>query len=112
MLIIIQERVDLLLTYHEQLLLKFTGKLRADHSTWVRQEEHLQRTEVMDLFIKQITIAKESESEEEFSSYHLLYILSRILDYEENLEHLDKLIMSYRNYHSKEANIDLETEFY
>ncbi|KYG91377.1 aromatic acid exporter family protein [Metasolibacillus sp. FSL H7-0170] len=112
LLIIIQERVDLLLTYHEQLLLKFTGKLRADHSTWVRQEEHLQRTEVMDLFIKQITIAKESESEEEFSSYHLLYILSRILDYEENLEHLDKLIMSYRNYHSKEANIDLETEFY
>ncbi|WP_042478973.1 FUSC family protein [Bacillus ndiopicus] len=111
-LMLIQERVDLLLTYHEQLLLKFTGKLRADHSTWVRQEEHLQRTEVMDLFIKQITIAKETEGEEEFSSYHLLYILSRILDYEENLEHLDKLIMSYRNHHSEEANIDLETEFY
>lgn len=111
-LILIQERVDLLLTYHEQLLLKFTGKLRADHSAWIRHEEHLQRTEVMEIFIKQITRAKEEESEEEFSSYHLLYILSRILDYEENLEHLDRLIMSYRTYHSEEANIDLETEFY
>ncbi|MEO4055468.1 aromatic acid exporter family protein [Solibacillus sp. CAU 1738] len=111
-LLLIQERLDLLLTYHEQLLLKYTGKLRVGHSNWTRHEEHLQRTEVMDLFIEQITIAKETEDEEEFSSYHLLYMLSRLLDYEENLEHLDTLIDSYRRYHSKEKNIDLETEFY
>lgn len=111
-LLLIQERLDLLLTYHEQLLLKYTGKLRLEHTKWTRHEEHLQRTEVMDLFIEHITIANETEGEEEFSSYHLLYILSRVLDYEENLEHLDTLIVSYRSYHSEEKNIDLETEFY
>lgn len=111
-LLMIQERLDSLLTYHEQLLLKYTGKLRPQHSKWTMSEEYLQRNEVMEIFIKQISIAKEQEDEEEFSSYHLLYILSRLLDYEENLEHLDTLIVSYRNYHGNEKNSDLEADFY
>lgn len=57
----------------------------------------------MEQFIKQIALAQEEAAEDEqFSSYHLLYILSRILDYEENLEHLDTLIVSYRSFHSEE----------
>ncbi|WP_332646265.1 aromatic acid exporter family protein [Lysinibacillus sp. 54212] len=110
--LMIQERLDFLLTYHEQLLLKYTGKLKPEHSQWSQHDEYLQRNEVMEIFIKQIALAQELEDEEEFSSYHLLYILSRILDYEENLEHLDTLIVSYRSYHSKEKNEDLEEEFY
>ena len=111
--LIIQERLDFLLTYHEQLLLKYTGKLRPEHSKWTRHEEYLQGSELMEQFIKQIVLAQEEATEDEqFSSYHLLYILSRILDYEENLEHLDTLIVSYRSYHSDEKNLDLESDFY
>lgn len=110
--LMIQERLDFLLTYHEQLLLKYTGKLKPEHSQWSQHDEYLQRNEVMEIFIKQIALAQEIETEEEFSSYHLLYIISRILDYEENLEHLDTLIVSYRSYHSNEKNEDLEEEFY
>ncbi|MGM9943373.1 MAG: aromatic acid exporter family protein [Lysinibacillus sp.] len=110
--LMIQERLDFLLTYHEQLFLKYTGKLKPEHSQWAQNEEYLQRNEVMEIFIKQIALAQELEDEQEFSSYHLLYILSRILDYEENLEHLDTLIVSYRSYHSEEKNINLEEEFY
>ncbi|WP_146553093.1 aromatic acid exporter family protein [Rummeliibacillus sp. SL167] len=100
--IMIQERLDYLLTYHEQLFLKYTGKLKPEHITWVGQEEYLQRNEVMDIFAEHIVLAHADENEEEFSSYHLLHILSRILDYEENLEHLDTLIMAYQNHHSHE----------
>ncbi|MGX9135965.1 FUSC family protein [Rummeliibacillus sp. JY-2-4R] len=100
--IMIQERLDFLLTYHEQLLLKYTGKLKHEHTKWVGQEEYLQRNEVMDIFANHIVLAHSSEEEEEFSSYHLLHILSRILDYEENLEHLDTLISAYQNRHSNE----------
>lgn len=110
--LLIQTRLDSLLTYHEQLLLKFTGKLKPEHSKWTREEEYLRGNEVMEEFINQIILSRENIEEEEFSSYHLLYILSRILDYEENLEHLDTLIVSYRSYHGKEKNIDLEQEFY
>ena len=110
--LMIQERLDFLLTFHEQLLLKYTGKLKSNHSGLAKNEEYLNRTQVMDIFIQQILIAKQEDGEEAFSSYHLLYILSRILDYEENLEHLDRLVHSYRKFHSDEKNLDLEEEFY
>lgn len=110
LLLLIQGRLDLLLTYNEQLLLKFTGKLKPEHSELAGKEEYLHRNEIMKLFINQIIIAREEDAETEFSSYHLLYILSRILDYEENLEHLDTLIVSYQNYHGNEINVDLDEE--
>ena len=108
----LQERLDFLLTYHEQLLLKYTGKLRPEHSKWTVDKKHLNRSEVMERLIEQITIEKQREGEEEFSSYHLFYIFSRILDYEENLEHLDTLIVSFQNFHGKDLNEDLEEQFY
>ncbi|SOC00189.1 uncharacterized membrane protein YgaE (UPF0421/DUF939 family) [Ureibacillus xyleni] len=107
----VQERLDFLLTFHEQLLLKFTGKLKPEHSKWVDEEDN-KHAEVMDQLIQQIAYEQDRESEEEFSSYHLFYIFSRLLDYEENLQHLDTLIVSYRSYHGNEKNSDLEEGFY
>lgn len=101
--IMIQARLDFLLTYHEQLLLKYTGNLKVEHTTWIGEEEFLQRNEVMDIFAKHIVLEHSNEGEEEFSSYHLLHILSRILDYEENLEHLDLLITSFLQHHPSET---------
>ncbi|MEK9199544.1 aromatic acid exporter family protein [Ureibacillus sp. 179-F W5.1 NHS] len=107
----IQERLDFLLTFHEQLLLKFTGKLKPEHSKWVDEEDD-KHADVMEHLIQQIAFEQNREGEEEFSSYHLFYIFSRLLDYEENLEHLDTLIVSFRSYHSTEKNSDLEEDFY
>lgn len=107
--IMIQERLDFLLTYHEQLLLKYTGKLKPEHTTWIGEEEFLQRNEVMDIFAQHIVQQHSTENEEEFSSYHLLHILSRILDYEENLEHLDLLITSFLQHHPSESFKDKDS---
>lgn len=107
---LIQDWLDYLLTYHEQLLLKYTGKLKPEHSHI--DESPLKHSDVMEALIKQILYENERENEEEFSSYHLFYIFSRLLDYEENLEHLDTLIVSYQTFHSKEKNINLESEIY
>ncbi|MEG0260274.1 MAG: aromatic acid exporter family protein [Lysinibacillus sp.] len=109
--LMIQERLDFLLTYHEQLLLKYTGKLKPEHSEWSMHIDYIQRNELMEIFIKQVSFAHE-EGDMEFSSYHLLYILSRILDYEENLEHLDTLIVSYQSYHGNEINFETEEEIF
>ena len=65
-------------------------------------EDYIQRHEVMEIFAKEIALTKE---EEEFSAYHLLHILSAILNYEEQLEHLDKLIVSFQRHHNNEVNI-------
>jgi len=104
----IQERLDFLLIYHEQLHLKYTGKIKSEHSISLDRETIVPRHEVMEIFAREIAISKD---EEDFSAYHLLHILSSILDYEEQLEHLDTLIISQINYHGQEINVKLEEEY-
>ncbi|WP_391117273.1 FUSC family protein [Psychrobacillus sp. L3] len=101
----IKERLDALLTYHEQLHLKFIGKLKPEHMDWNGSEAFLQRQEVMDIFVQQIALTR---IEEEFSTYHLLHLLSSILKYEEQLEHIDTLITSYQNFHHSELTVQIE----
>lgn len=104
----IQERLEASLVYHEQLHLKFVGKLKSERDEEELHNEFIQRQEVMEIFIDEISITKQ---EEEFSSYHLLHILSSILNYEEQLEHLDMLITSYQSRFEDEENT-LEDEIY
>lgn len=105
----IQERLDILLTYHEQLHLKFVGKLKAENLNTGPNEDYIQRYEVTEIFIKEVSLSKEVQ---EFSTYHLLHILSAVLDYEEQLEHLDKLIVLFQKNHSDEMNEQIQEEFY
>lgn len=105
----IQERLDSLLTYHEQIHLKFVGKLKSGKLMESLNEEHIQRQEVMDIFAKEIALTKE---EEEFSAYHLLHVLSALLNYEEQLEHLDRLIVSNQRRHGHELSTELREEIF
>ena len=105
----VQERLDVLLNYHEQLHLKFVGKLKAESTSTDSNEDYIQRYEVMEIFVKEIAITKE---EEDFSTYHLLHILSAILNYEEQLEHLDKLIDSVQRHHKTSINKELKEDIY
>ena len=103
----VQERLESLASYHEQLYMKYVGKLRPEHSEGSGADAIMKRNEVMTIFVKEINLAHE-ENEDEFSVYHLMHVLSAILDYEEQLEHLDLLIIAYLNYHSEEVDSDLE----
>ncbi|ANU11686.1 hypothetical protein A1A1_14509 [Planococcus antarcticus DSM 14505] len=103
----VQERLESLASYHEQLYMKYVGKLRPEHSEGSGADAIIKRNEVMTIFVKEINLAHE-ENEDEFSVYHLMHVLSAILDYEEQLEHLDLLIIAYLNYHSEEVDSDLE----
>ena len=103
-LMMIKERLDTLLTYHEQLHLKFIGKLRPEHIEENDSEAFLQRQEVMDIFVKQITLHKWKRS----FLHTTCYIYYRYFKYEEQLEHVDKLITSYQNFHSEELTVEIE----
>ena len=106
----IQERLDMLLTYHEQLHLKFVGKLKSRKVHHQRQEDYMQRHEVMDIFIRTIEVTEEEE--EGFSAYHLLHILSAILYYDEQLERLETLISVYHHHHKDTTMDELEETIY
>lgn len=103
----VQERLESLASYHEQLYMKYVGKLRPEHSESSGAEASLKRNEVMGIFVKEINLALDVEGDD-FAVYHLMHVLSAILDYEEQLEHLDLLIISYHNYHGDEVDTDLE----
>ncbi|ANU16605.1 hypothetical protein BBI11_05840 [Planococcus maritimus] len=103
----VQERLESLASYHEQLYMKYVGKIRPEHSESSGPDAVLKRNEVMSIFVKEINLSTEVE-EDEFSVYHLMHVLSALLDYEEHLEHLDLLIIAYHNYHSEEVDPDIE----
>jgi hypothetical protein len=42
--------------------------------------------------------------------YHLLPLLSTIIDYSEQLEHLDTLLSSFQSFHKKDNEIKLTNE--
>ncbi|AQQ52504.1 FUSC family protein [Planococcus lenghuensis] len=96
----IEDRLERLAAFEERLHMKYVGKIRPETGDLSDKDAHLKRQEVMDVFVKEISIAQTEE--EQFSSYHLLHVLSALLDYEEQLEHLDLLILAYQSYHSEE----------
>lgn len=105
----IQELLDELLTYHEQILLKFAGKLKDDRMSHSGMDGRMDRHEVMDIFIKEINIAKQEE-EHDFSAYHLLHLLSSLFQYEEQLEDLDRMIVRYVKRHGDEMDEKLQED--
>lgn len=103
----VQEQLERLAGYHEQLYMKYVGKLKPEHNVALGPDAAIKRNEVMSIFVKEINLAQQ-EDDNEFSIYHLMHVLSAILDYEEQLEHLDLLIVSYHNFHADEIESDLE----
>jgi uncharacterized membrane protein YgaE (UPF0421/DUF939 family) len=103
----IQETLDCLLTYHEQLLLQFIGKVK--HARDVDQTNMLcfTRKELMEMFLREIETHR---LDGDFQPYHLLSLVSAILEYNEHLEHLDTLICSFHSYHKKDNEITINEE--
>jgi len=103
----LQDHLESLTSYHDQLYMKYIGKLRPEHSETSAEHAVLKRNEVLAIFVKEISLAQE-EAGDDLSIYHLMHVLSALLDYEEQLEHLDLLIISYYNYHAEEVGSDIE----
>ncbi len=99
-----RERIDYLLSYHEQLLLKYLGKVRQEADLDDALYGETDRDRLRDSFINEI---RKSDPEDVFQPYHLMRILSAIIEYEEQLEQLDKLIRAFQTYHEDESQVDV-----
>ena len=42
-----------------------------------------------------------------FTQYHLLQVISAIIEYDEEIEHLDLLITSFQSHHKEDSDITL-----
>lgn len=102
----IQEHLDGLMNLHEQLMLKFIGKVKP--ATNIENEvEPFTKKDLLSLFSDKLN---ELHFENEASFFHIVQVVSIIIEYEERLDHLDQLITTFLKYHNKDQSIFLKNK--
>ncbi|MDF2854835.1 MAG: rane protein [Neobacillus sp.] len=100
----IQEQLDSIIYHHEQLMLKFIGKIPTHHLS-LEPKLSLDYKELFTLFL---THQKGVSDLNDPHLYHTMQIISSIIDYGEQVEHLDTLITSFHSFHHNEITIEQE----
>lgn len=103
---VIQQQLDCLIHHHEHVMLKFIGKVRPN-VIFDEGDTRLNRKELFNLFL---SFQLQVTDEHQFAHYHLMQVISAIVDYDEYIEHLDLLITSFQSYHKKESEITLSDD--
>ncbi|WHY87554.1 aromatic acid exporter family protein [Neobacillus novalis] len=102
----IQEQVDSLIYHHEQVLLRFIGKIPTP-PPYHEEHVYLNKKELFDYFF---THQSESADHNNPHLYHTMQIVASVIDYAEQVEHLDTLITSFHSYHKNEVSIEEESQ--
>jgi uncharacterized membrane protein YgaE (UPF0421/DUF939 family) len=100
----IQEQVDSLIYHHEQVLLRFIGKIPTP-PPYPEDNVYLNKKELFDFFLAH---QREFAEQNNPHLYHTMQIVASIIDYGEEVEHLDTLITSFHSFHNNEVSIDDE----
>ncbi|WP_019242923.1 MULTISPECIES: FUSC family protein [Bacillus] len=101
----IQTQLDFLITQHEQIHLKYIRKIKP--SVNYEKNQSLSNKELFTLFLD---LQKEVDKEDEPHLYHMMALVSGVIEYEEHLVHLDTLINSFLSYHKDDDEMKVETE--
>lgn len=104
--LLIEEHLDLLTKYHNLILLRYGGKVKMDSTIEMIDDIRKGKTELIDRFME--LYKKDVVNQEEW--YHVFPIISQIVEYEENLEHLDQLVSSFFSYHTADNKVKLEED--
>ncbi|GIN88269.1 UPF0421 protein YgaE [Heyndrickxia sporothermodurans] len=100
------ERLDYLMNEHQKLLFQFLGKIKlTDIDTEEKFES--QQSELLDKFLQELN--KES-FRSNYQTYHLMRLLSAMVDYQEQLKHLSILIDSFKNFHKDINEVTIQEQ--
>lgn len=98
----IKEQLDLIIYHHEQLMLRFIGKVPT-HPINNETGITIDKKELFELFL---SYQREYPNQNDPHLYHTMQIVSSIIDYGEQIEHLNTLITSFYAYHDNEISIE------
>lgn len=102
---IVQNQLEHLINYHEQILMKFTGKT-SDQPTELTNQVSQNQKSLSNAFLS--FYEKDGGN---YDQWLLLFpTIALIIDYQENLLYLDKRINGFRTYHRKENHMKIETD--
>ncbi|MBB6450629.1 uncharacterized membrane protein YgaE (UPF0421/DUF939 family) [Geomicrobium halophilum] len=92
---LIQQQLDRLTNYHERILARYSGEVNTQMTGWMAEEVDEGNESLLELFKESYDHKKDGR--EEWLS--LLLFVSYIIEYNEQLDHLDRLVDSFFNYH-------------
>lgn len=95
--LIIKEIEDLI-HHHEEILLKFVGKVKSQAPDELKIDFSFDRKKVIDMFLENQAPADIGKQE---NWYQLMALVSALLEYSDQLEHLNILVDSFQNFHNE-----------
>lgn len=101
----LQQTLNMLIDQHEQVMLKYIGKVR---QPLAENKFYLDKKNLFNKFIAQ---KREIDYEKEVTFYRILQLISTIIEYDEQIEHLDRLINSFKNYHKSTNKIVIKEQY-
>ncbi|MEH6937934.1 aromatic acid exporter family protein [Bacillus sp. JJ664] len=103
---LMKNELTCLMQYHEHALMKLIGKVNLEHSAPLHKEEIILKDKLMKAFFDHHDL---NDKETQKTWLHLFQIVSAILEYSENVEHLNTLVDSHQTYH-KEYQLQVEQQ--
>ncbi|MDQ0220831.1 aromatic acid exporter family protein [Peribacillus cavernae] len=104
----IQHQLDSLIHQHEQVLLKYVGKIKSLSCIDEYNNHGLSRKDFLSFFFSQLEKKKYEEGKEKDIATRLVPLISAIIEYDEQLEHLEKLINNFQAFHKNENEVSVE----
>ncbi|HET7656868.1 MAG TPA: aromatic acid exporter family protein [Bacillales bacterium] len=101
----VQNQLEHLINYHEQIFMKFSGKTRSDLPNRLTDQVIENQKSLSKAFLS--FYEKDGGNYEQW--LHLFPTIALIIDYHEHLLYLDKLINGFQTFHQKENHIELNT---
>ncbi len=96
--ILLRERLETLMSAHEQIILKWNGRVLPKEVNFIAHKSDLRKT-FMKSFFNEASL--ESYLQNDYGqSNTVIHLMSSVLKYEEELQHLNKLVSSYKTNHS------------
>lgn len=95
--ILLRERLEILMSAHEQIILKWNGRVLPKEVNFMAYKSDLRKT-FMRSFFNEASL--ESYLQNDYGqSNTVIHLMSSVLEYEEQLQHLNKLVSSYKTNH-------------
>ncbi|MCP8970968.1 FUSC family protein [Ectobacillus ponti] len=102
---LIRAELDCLVNYHEQVILKFIGKTKQQAAPDMWNEVCASKDQLIHVFGRY----QHSEQEDDYKTWlHLFPLIAAIIEYNQQLEHLDRLIGSFYTYHNPEDELNIQ----
>ncbi|WP_105994285.1 FUSC family protein [Staphylococcus simulans] len=103
----IKFELDDLMNSYDQIMFSIAQKARYDFENFQAPIDIPQKIELLDAFKNEL---HEHPGTSEYSISNVMQIISSIEEFSYDLEHLDRLVMSYFEYHQDDSNIEIDDE--